>query len=154
MAWRCNDHHGRVWFVTIWDRMDSSDQRNTPGSIISSQFPVKPRCNFQDSFSVGFRACIIRGASVIYGMVRTGVSSIIICSSFLTLCSTCGVFADAGGWRITLIFALSSLMSRLPLLVALVIAVDLTNSLVSAQKCWCRVMFGIWQGWGKSSVDS
>jgi hypothetical protein len=41
-------------------------------------------------------------------------------------------------------------MSRLPVSVALAIAVDLANLLVSAQKCWCGVMFGIWQCWGKT----
>jgi hypothetical protein len=34
-------------------------------------------------------------------------------------------------------------MSHCPLSVALAIAVDLANLLVSAQKCWCGVMFGI-----------
>ncbi len=105
---------------------------------------------FRTLFAVGFHACIIRGASIILGTVRMGVSSITFCSSSLTLCSTCGVFAKAGGWRMSLIFDRRSLMSRLPLLVALAIAVDLANLLVSVQKCWCRVMFGIWQCWGES----
>ncbi len=44
-------------------------------------------------------------------------------------------------------------MGHLPLSVALAIAVDLATLLVSAQKCWCGIMFDIWQYWGKSSVD-
>jgi hypothetical protein len=49
--------------------------------------------------------------------------------------------------------ALKLLMNLLPLSVALAIAVDLANLSVSARKCWCRVMFGIWQCCGKSSVE-
>ncbi len=45
-------------------------------------------------------------------------------------------------------------MSLLPLSVALTIAVDLANLSVSVQKCWCGVMFGIWQCCGKSFVES
>jgi hypothetical protein len=40
-------------------------------------------------------------------------------------------------------------MSHLPLSVAPAIAVNLANLSVSVQKCWCGVMFGIWQCWGK-----
>jgi hypothetical protein len=38
-------------------------------------------------------------------------------------------------------------------LVALVIAVNSAKSSVSAQKCWCGVMFGVWQCCGKRSLE-
>ncbi len=154
MVWRCNNHHGRVlWRVTVWDRMDSSDQRYATRGIVLSHLQWSRGVNFRTLFAVGFRACIIGGASVIRRMVRMGDSSITLCSSSFTLCSTCGVLVNAGGWRISLIFDWSSLISRHPFLVALAIAVDSANSSVIAQKCCYRVMFGIWQCWGNSSVE-
>ncbi len=74
---------------------------------------------FRTLFTVWFHACIVGGASVIHGMVRMGVSSIIFCSSSLTLCSACGILANAGRSRISSIFDWSSLMSHRPFLVAL-----------------------------------
>ncbi len=109
---------------------------------------------FRTLFAVGLRTCIIGGASVILGTLRMDVSSITHCTSTLTLCSACGECAEAGGWRISSIFDWRSLMSLWLLLVALAIAVDLANLSLSAQKCWCRVMLGIWQCCGKSFVET
>jgi hypothetical protein len=87
-------------------------------------------------FAVGLRDCIIGGASVIPGMVSMGVVSITLCSSFLTLCSTCGVAVDwGGGVRMAFILDWRSLISHLPLVVTPATAVASANSSVSARKC-------------------
>ncbi len=72
------------------------------------------------------------GVSVNRRMVRMGVLSIILCSSSLTLSSTCGVAVDSGRCMIMLIFDWRSLMSCCTLAVALAMADDLANLSVSA----------------------
>ena len=116
--------------------------------------------DFSARLEVGFRACIIGGASVMRGTVMMGDSSITLCSSTRTLCSSsltlccaCGVATDAWGARMCLIFICNCLMSALPFAVVPALVVTSASSLVSARKCWCCVRFGTWQCCGKSSVE-
>ncbi len=92
---------------------------------------------------------MIGGALVMQGMVIMGVScttlcssSLTLCSSSLTLCSVCGVDVEAGGVRMHLILVCRTLMSALPLDVVPETVVTLTNSSVSARKCWFGVRLG------------
>ena len=123
------------------------------GTLLSLLFRVTCWCkrgvSLRVRFAAGFRACKIGCAFVMHGTSRTammGVLSITLCCCicilfFLTLCSSNALV----GFKIFVMFAWRSLMSRRPFCVALAIAVDLANLSVSARKCWCGVRFGSWQ---------
>jgi hypothetical protein len=112
---------------------------NSPGVL----FLVTRRCirgfSFSLRFAVGFRDCIIGGASVMRGMVSIGVLSntlcwfslATLCSSSLTLCSSWTKL----GFNACSIFLCSDFMSLLPAVVAFASSTASVNSSVSARKC-------------------
>ena len=105
-------------------------------------------------FAVGFRDCIMGGASVILGIVMIGESSITLCcrscSASLTLCSSS--FAVAGS-NILTILVCRFLMHARPCGVVAAIFVSSASSSVKARRCCMLVRFGSWQCCGYTSVD-
>ena len=103
---------------------------------------------------MGFRDCIMGGASVILGIVMIGESSITLCfrscSANLTLCSSSFVVA---GSNILTIFSWSFLMHARPCGVVAAIVVSSASSSVKARRCCILVRFGSWQCCGYTSVD-
>ncbi len=112
---------------------------------------------FYALFTVGFRDCMMFGASVIRGIVNMGVSLITLCSSSCmayvrascTLCSS-----TLGGGAKNFMIPCSSCWSNCrhfgvsgtPMAVSF-------NSFVSYCRCWCGVISGSWQCWGNNSAD-
>ncbi len=105
-------------------------------------------------FAVGFRACMMGGASVILLIVMIGTSSITLycrsCSISLTLCSSS---LAAAGSNILIILAWRFLMHARPCGVMAAILVSSASSLVKARRCCILVRFGSWQCCGYTSVD-
>jgi hypothetical protein len=97
-------------------------------------------------FAVGFRACMMGGASVIRLIVIIGASSITLCfrslSANLTLCSS---LLAAVGFNILVMLVWRFLMHARPFGVAAAIAVSVASSSVNARRCWMLVRFGSWQ---------
>lgn len=108
-------------------------------------------------FAVGFLDSMMAGASVMRGIVRIGVSSITLCSSAYTLCSSdiVGIAGGimGGGVRTSLMCDWSRVSRRRPFVVLPALLPSAANSSVSARKCWCGVNTGNWQCCGKSSVE-
>ena len=102
---------------------------------------------------MGFRDCMMGGASVILGIVTIGESPITLCcrscSSSLTLCSLS--FAT-DGFSMLVIFDWRFLMHARPWGVLMEIFVSLLSSSVSALRCYMFVRFGSWQCCGYTSV--
>ncbi len=106
-------------------------------------------------FAVGFRDCIIGGASDIRVMGIMGYVSITLCSSSLwapVTVTLCGV-ARGGGCNKVSIRWERSVSNRLPFWVWLARSVSAVSSSVNARKCWCGVSVGSWQCCGKSSAE-
>ena len=103
---------------------------------------------------MGFRECIIGGASVILGIVVIGASSITLCchscSTSLILCSL--AFAT-DGFSILVMLDWRFLMHACPCGVVAAIFVSLEISSVNACRCCIFVRFGSWQCCRYTSVD-
>jgi hypothetical protein len=110
--------------------------------------------SFNFLFAVGLRASMMLRASVIRGIVMIVESLITLCfaSRIMLLFTLCSL-AVGGGASNTVIWSWRSWRIRHPFGFVLAWSVSAISLLVRAQKCWCGVMSGSWQCWGKSSVD-
>ena len=143
------------WYTTCWITGTILVIIGTAPGVL---FRVCRRCVrgvfFKRRFAVGFRDCIMGGASVILGIVMIGESSITLCfrscSAILTLCSTS---VAAVGSNILVMFVWSFLMHARPCGVVAAIVVSSASSFVNARRCCIFVRFGSWQCCGYTSVD-
>ena len=105
-------------------------------------------------FAVGFRDCMMGGASVILVIVVIGVLLITLCccscSASFTLCSSSFV---AAGFNIWVIFDWRFLIHAHPCGVVAAILVSSASSSVNACRCCIFFRFGSWQCCGYTSVD-
>ena len=95
-------------------------------------------------FAVGFRDCIIGGASDIHVMGIMGYVSITLCSSSLWASASVtrrGVAGDGGCNNVSIRWE-RRVSNRRPFGVWLARSVSADNSSVNARKCWCGVSVG------------